>query len=186
MNRIHKKVLLAASLGLGALLAIISLIVFIALGGSFGVVLLNFIFAFLVGVLSYFVWVFALKVLNAYYPESKVRSFILFKKLVLLAFCIAYVASVVYYYSFDIAYSIQADDPGLLAAAPILALLLFVGFNLLILFALAVGSFAYNKAVLLEKIEKNTREKPELEELKNDGDTDIPEEPTVEETEAKD
>ncbi len=123
-------------------------------------IIVNAVCGLLIGPLTLLVLYLAFKVFIRYYPKTRIPSFRLAKILIIIAFALVYLSSIASYVGFVTPMSMRMYS--LASLWPFLALIIFIIINFAGLFAAAVVSFHYNKAILLEKIEVNTR--PEVEE----------------------
>ena len=97
-----------------------------------------------------------MKVIKKYYPETNIASFKLARVISVVVSTFAYILSIGGYVGFLIPTSLQAKEFAWALMIPFIALAIMVVINALGLLFVAVYSFNYNKAILLEKNEANT------------------------------
>ena len=158
---------LIVSIVMGAVAAAIGGIVSSANTSYPEIVITNVIGGLLVGVITFFAFFFEFKVIRKYYPETKIESFKLARTISLSVIVFGYIVSIGAYAGFLIPTSIGNLNIVYATMAPFIADIIMLSVNALALFFVAVYSFNYNKAILLEKNEENTKIAKQVESTNN-------------------
>ena len=120
-------------------------------------VIINAVTAGSLGILAFFYFKYCFKIFGYFYPGSKIPAFRLFKTIHVCIAILLYFVAVGGYVGFLIPMSLLARAELMAYLSPVISLLIAVLLCVISLLVVAIISYDYNKAILLEKIEENTR-----------------------------
>ena len=157
MKNKSKTIILVLSIIIGVVFSATGATISAVLSKNVVCVIINAVTAGSLGVLAFFYFKYCFNIFGYFYPGSKIPAFRLVKTVHVYIAILLYLVAVGGYVGFLVPMSLFTRTELMAYLSPVISLLIAILLCVIALLVVAIISYDYNKAILLEKIEENTR-----------------------------